>query len=164
MTLLMKQEGVEQVQKDLAGDMGDPFPGKPANRNFDDESNPNSRSHSGNKSFVKVASISDSEDLMMADMGVEFQPRSMGIQYSSDKNASDGVKKGKISQEITYKQLITLISALSKVEDPYEEGYKAAKKDFLEEFKEKGCLNFYQDGYRRGYRHGYKKVIKKLEK
>jgi hypothetical protein len=164
MTVLLKEEDVDKVQKDLAGDEGDPFPGRNGNRNFDDESTPNSRSYSGNKSLVKVASISDSTDLMKAEMGVEFQPRRMGVQYSSDKNSSEVVKKGKISQEITYKQFITLISALPKVEDPYGEGYEAAKKDFLEEFKENGNLNFYQDGYRRGYRHGYKKVIKKLEK
>jgi flagellar biosynthesis/type III secretory pathway protein FliH len=57
-----------------------------------------------------------------------------------------------------------MILSHPQVEDLYEEGYEAAKKDCLEEFKEKECLKLYRDGYRSGYRQGYTMVMKKLNK
>jgi immune inhibitor A len=174
MTVLLKEEDVDKVQKDLAGDEGDPFPGRTNNRIFDDESTPNSKSYEGDKSLVKVASISDSTDLMKAEMGVGFQPKNVEDPYLSDKMPSDvvksdnipsnAVKSDKTSQEIINKQFLTMILSHPQVEDLYEEGYEAAKKDCLEEFKEKECLKLYRDGYRSGYRQGYTMVMKKLKK
>ena len=174
MNVLIKEKDADKVQKDLAGDEGDPFPGRTNNRIFDDESTPNSRSYEGDKSLVKVASISDSTDLMKAEMGVGVQPTNVPNPFltenvsidvvESDIISSDTVKSDKTSQEIINQQFITFISSSPKVKDPYEEGYETGKKDFLEEFKDKECLNLYRDGYRSGYRQGYMKVMKKLKK
>ncbi len=183
MTVLVKED-VDKVQKDLAGDAGDPFPGRTNNRIFDDESTPNSRSYEGNKSLVKVASISDSADLMKAEMGVDFQQRNVLSPFISDKTSSDifksyktssnevksdevssdVVKPDKKSQEIINQQFLTFISSHPEVEDPHQEGYEDGKKDFYEEFKENECIKVYRDGYRSGYCQGYKKVMKKLKK
>jgi immune inhibitor A len=184
MTVLLKEEDVDKVQKDLAGDAGDPFPGRTNNRIFDDESTPNSRSYEGDKSLVKVASISDSTDLMKAEMGVGVQPINVLSPFASENVSSDTLKSDKItsdevksnevssdtvksdesSQKIINQQFITFITSEPKVEDPYEEGYETGKKDFLEEFKEKEGLKLYRDGYRSGYHNGYNNVLKKLKK
>jgi immune inhibitor A len=54
---------------DNEGNPNDTFPGLTNNRNFDENSNPNTNSYSGKKSHVYVKSISDSNYLMSAEMG-----------------------------------------------------------------------------------------------
>jgi len=52
------------------GDSGDVFPGSTDNRVFGGKSNPNSHSYIGNRTCVSIESISDSDDVMTAEMGV----------------------------------------------------------------------------------------------
>jgi immune inhibitor A len=69
MVELQKLIGIQQAQKDLTGDSGDPFPGDVNNNSFDDTSIPNSRSSNNNRSCIVVDSISESDQIMTANMG-----------------------------------------------------------------------------------------------
>lgn len=64
-----KLEGAELAQKDLTGDSGDPYPGVTNNTNFDDKSNPPSRTYNNTPSGVVINSISTSDLQMTANMG-----------------------------------------------------------------------------------------------
>ena len=145
----------EEIPKDVAGDLGDPFPGITVNRTFNDESNPNSRSYKGYKSFVNVVSISDSKDLMNAEMGIKPISKET-IQFIPKDVAVLSTKK--TTMELTPSKLLTFIYP-PKPKDPYEEGWD----DYFEDLKEKVCLKEFQDGYRLGYRLGYEKAIKKVK-
>ncbi len=52
------------------GDAGDPWPGTSVNRNFWDNSNPNSKDYDDKSTYVKVINISDSGDEMTADIEI----------------------------------------------------------------------------------------------
>lgn len=71
-----KLSGLEQSEtyktavKDIIGDSGDPYPGEMNNRTFNDESVPRSDSYLGKSSGVIIESISDSNELMTAVMGI----------------------------------------------------------------------------------------------
>ena len=67
---LKKKVGSQQAKKALTGDNGDPFPGETKKTVFDDKSLPNSRSHNNKHSCVVVNSISNSDNVMTAIMGV----------------------------------------------------------------------------------------------
>ena len=55
-------------EEDNVGGSGDVFPGKTNNRTFDSRSKPNSNSYRGYKSHVSISQISNSDDLMTAQM------------------------------------------------------------------------------------------------
>ncbi len=57
------------TKKDLTGDEGDVYPGDTNNRNFNSQSNPNSKSSRGFRSLVSITDISDSGDVITAKMG-----------------------------------------------------------------------------------------------
>jgi immune inhibitor A len=75
---LQKLIGIQQAQKDLTGDSGDPFPGDANNKSFDDNSIPNSRTSKNTRSCIVVDSISNSDPIMTANMGLNC--------YSQNKN------------------------------------------------------------------------------
>ncbi|MBU1753204.1 M6 family metalloprotease domain-containing protein [bacterium] len=52
------------------GDAGDPYPGNTGNRCFNGLSNPNSRTYSGNSTYISVTNISDSAGTMSVDLSV----------------------------------------------------------------------------------------------
>lgn len=62
--------GIQQAQKILTGDYGDPFPGESNKTSFDDNTTPNSRTSNNNRTCVVVNSISNSDSEMTADMGI----------------------------------------------------------------------------------------------
>lgn len=164
MMVLLKEEGKEKAQKDLTGDVGDAFPGISVNRLFDDESKPNSRSYKGTRSLVKVSSISDSEDLMKAEMGIQFQSNGAQMSYSmggpSETPNQGNVQmnqKDALEQQMKL-QFMNFIMSSSEVKEPYDDGFEAGKLDSLE------CIKSYKDGYRAGYYDGYDKALKKASK
>ena len=80
---LIKQANLtDKPPKDVLGDSGDPFPGITGNKSFDTDSNPNSRSYKGNKSFVEILSISDSNKLMNAQIGISLKSYGIDMQYN----------------------------------------------------------------------------------
>ena len=96
-----------------------------------------------------MTSISDSSDLMTAEMGTRLIPKQMNIQVSS--------KHTPIKN--TSPKFMTFIYP-PKPKDPYEEGYG----DYFEDLKEKIGIKEFQDGYRVGYRSGFEKAIKRVKK
>jgi len=147
-----------EIPKEVTGDLGDPFPGITANRTFDDESNPNSRSYKGYKSFVNVISISDTKDLMNAEMGIKLISNETQIQFTPKDTAIES--KNMTSIILNPLKFLTFIYPPKSPKDPYEEGWD----DYYEDLKEKLGLKEFQDGYSLGYRLGFKKAIKKLKK
>lgn len=156
MTVFIKEGGVEKAKKELTGDTGDAFPGETFNRNFDDFTKPNSHSYKGHLSGVKVVSISDSGDLMEADMGVRLLPTEDLDALLRVENVPRPISKPKYYFSPRF--LTFLFS--SKPKDPYQEGLDA----YLEDLQEEVGINYYRDGYRQGYRQGYEDAIKKLKK
>lgn len=67
---LEKSETYKIAVKNIIGDSGDVFPGEMNNKTFNDKSKPNSDSYLGKRSGVIVESISDSEEVMTAVMGI----------------------------------------------------------------------------------------------
>jgi hypothetical protein len=143
-----------ESKKELLGDPGDPFPGITDNRTFDDNSNPNSRSYNGNKSFVKVKSISDSKDKMNAEIGVEPHSREA---------PSKNVYEYQMPPIVINPLFINLMASPLKAKDPYDKLYDEIMDILLEDFKENASLKLYQHGYRRGYDEA-KKRSKKSKK
>jgi immune inhibitor A len=143
-----------ESKKELLGDPGDPFPGITDNRTFDDNSNPNSRSYNGNKSFVKVKSISDSKDKMNAEIGVEPHSREA---------PSKNVYEYQMPPIVINPLFINLMASPPKAKDPYDKLYDEIMDILLEDFKENASLKLYQHGYRRGYDEA-KKRSKKSKK
>jgi immune inhibitor A len=155
------REKDEELPKDVSGDLGDPFPGITLNRTFDDESNPNSRSYQGFKSGVKVASISDSSDLMTAEIGTKLTPKEMNIQINRGQLPSQNtqIKLTHSPVKLTPLKFLTFL-APPKRKDPYQEGWD----DYCEDLKEKIGIKEFQNGYCLGYRKGYEKAFKKVKK
>ena len=150
MTVLIKEEGVEVAQKELTGDDGDAFPGVTVNRNFDDKSNPNSNSYKGTKSLVRVNSISDSDEVMKAHMGVQTQSRDESRETPADAIESSADETAKLVLQSFIDLMIK-----EEDEDPYDEGYEAGKLDIIEEEKIKPDLNLFKKGCKQGYSQGY---------
>ncbi|MEN6592344.1 MAG: M6 family metalloprotease domain-containing protein [Methanobacterium sp.] len=150
MTVLIKEKGVEVARKELTGDDGDAFPGVIVNRNFDDKSNPNSNSHNGAKSLVGINSISDSDEVMKAHMGVQTQSRDESLETPANTIKSSADETAKLV-------LQNFIDLMTKEEDkdPYDEGYEAGKLDIIEEEKNKPDLDLFKKGYKQGYSQGY---------
>lgn len=69
-TEFIRAVGQKRAEKDIEGDEGDPFPGNTTNRTFDFSTSPNNVSVIGQNSGVVVTSISDSQEIMTAVMGI----------------------------------------------------------------------------------------------
>ena len=136
-----KLEGVELAQKDLTGDSGDPYPGATNNINFDDKSNPPSRTYNNTPSGVVINSISNSDMMMTANMGTVSNN---GTSTPESKN----IKVDTLSKDETVKVMVL-------GEEPPED-------DCLKLVKEKKYLTHYQDGYKEGYQRGYVDARKKF--
>ncbi|EON65729.1 hypothetical protein W97_04968 [Coniosporium apollinis CBS 100218] len=68
---LVQADGLRQLQnKSSFGDNGDPFPGTADCRSFHSTSNPHSRSHAGDDTFVSITSIPASSPTMTVDITV----------------------------------------------------------------------------------------------
>lgn len=148
-TLYMQQKGYEEAMKEFTGDDGDPYPGITLNRDFDNKSNPQSNSNKGTDSLVRVTSISDSDEIMKAHMGVQAPSEITelnGTPASSIESSADETAK------LILQNFIDLMTK-QKDENPYDEGYEAGKIDIIEEEKD---LNLFKKGYKQGYRQGYK--------
>ena len=137
-----KLEGAQLAQKDLTGDSGDPYPGITENTNFDDKSKPPSSTYKNTPSGVVINSISNSELLMTANMGI--------VNISNKPSVPVDIK---VSPNIKDKPVRTRTLG----EEPPED-------NCLRLIKEKKFLNHYQDGYKKGYHQGYVDARKKLSK
>lgn len=73
-SLIQKSKEIKELlkNKEYEGDAGDIFPGEKGNKTFDDNSIPNSKTHSGKRTNIVIKSISDSKDIMTALMGYEL--------------------------------------------------------------------------------------------
>lgn len=149
---LNKKIGNEKARKVLTGDIGDAFPGETINRTFNDFTNPNSNSVNEYKSGVVVTSISDSNDIMNAGIGV------LPVSKEQDIYRMESAAMSKTSIKLFSKNFLTFI--LQDAKDPYQEG----KADFIEDLKEQNRFKSFQDGYRKGYRRGLLDAIKDLKK
>ncbi|MDP3066263.1 MAG: M6 family metalloprotease domain-containing protein, partial [Methanobacteriaceae archaeon] len=156
-TELFKNQMLEKLPKDIEGDLGDPFPGITLNRTFNDESHPNSRSYKGKKSFIEVFSISDSEDVMTAKMGIQKISHGNNIQFNFSDAAAEPKKE--TTKNFTPLQFI-ICNYPAQPKGPYQQG----KEDYFEDIKKEIGLEDFQDGYRRGYLHGYQEAVKKAKK
>ena len=137
-----KLEGAQLAQKDLTGDNGDPYPGITNNTNFDDKSKPPSTTYKNTPSGVVINSISNSELLMTANMGIANMGNKPTVPVNIKVNPSD---KGKAVRTRTLG------------EEPPED-------ECLKLIKEKKFLKEYQDGYKKGYHQGYVDARKKLSR
>lgn len=143
---LMKEMEFETLKKEITGNDGDPYPGITSNRNFDMKSNPRSISRKGTDSHVRVTSISDSSDVMRAEIGV--QPPSGVNKLDTKKPASQTESNtDKIARHVlqNYMELMTT----QKEGTPYIDGYEAGKLDRIEGEIEKSeliCLKRLQAG------------------
>ena len=70
-TRVIKSKKLQSSFEDLIGNAGDAYPGDTNNRTFNNKSNPNSNSYMGKVSCVNINSISDSGNLMTAEMGIQ---------------------------------------------------------------------------------------------
>ena len=143
-----KLEGAELAQKDLTGDNGDPYPGVTNNTNFDDGSNPPSRTYNNTPSGVVINSISTSDLQMTADMGTVAEVGTVtNVVNKPPITGGSGVVPG--SKEAT-------VRTMTLGEEPPEN-------ECLKFVKEKECLVDYQDGYREGFHRGYVDARKNFE-
>jgi hypothetical protein len=122
-----KLEGAQLAQKDLTGDNGDPYPGITNNTNFDDKSKPPSTTYKNTPSGVVINSISNSELLMTANMGIANVVNKPPVPVDIKVNPSG---KDKPVRTRTF-----------EVEPP--------EYDCLRLIKEKKFLKEYQDGYKK---------------
>lgn len=155
MMVLIKKEGIEVAMKDLKGDTGDAFPGVTVNRTFDDKSNPNSNSYKGNETMVRVKFISDSDDVMKAQMGLQHQAETITtkpIPIEANK-----------SPEFILSQFMTLMTS-QKTKTPYDQGYEDGIQDLIEKLKVEENLDSYQEGYRCGYLNEFDKATPKKKR
>lgn len=70
MVALEQADGLYQLENGWPGDWGDPFPGYKKNRSFDNTSYPSSRDYQDSETFVAVKKISDTAEIMTADLYV----------------------------------------------------------------------------------------------
>jgi immune inhibitor A len=150
---LLAQEDLEIKSPILYGDEGDAYPGKTINRNFNEQSVPNSDSYKGHKTMVSVNSISDSTDIMKAQIGLV----KTSIKTNAELSEIEFIKKSKIMLEYLMRYLNSI-----KEDNSYDEGYDAGKQDIIDVLIKKQGLNAYKDGYQKGFRKGYKKAMKKF--
>jgi immune inhibitor A len=152
MTALIRKGG--DVRNKLGGDEGDAYPGVTLNRSFDDKTHPNSDSNTGHRSMVSVTSISDSNEIMQAQMGI-INPTEI------EQDPTIPIKSK--TSELMFKRLLALLTS-SNEETPYDEGYHSGKQDIIESLIVEQGLNSYKNGYNQGYQQGYRKAWEKLTK
>jgi immune inhibitor A len=159
--IIKKAKIGDKPPKGAGGDEGDPFPGITVNRTFNDYSNPNSRTYKGNKSFVEVVSISDSNKLMNAQIGISSKSDKLEMRYKPE------IISKTIDPELK-QEIINLffINLLSKPEEKnsYDDGVADGRKEYLEELIVKEYLDLYQNGYRLGYSQGYEEARRLFKK
>jgi len=148
--------------KDAVGDSGDPFPGITLNRTLDDESNPNSRSYKGKKSFINIDLISDSKDVMTADIGINSHSLNFIKQNKPHKVTLKN--KGKFPKIYIHPFFFKILYAIPKEKTSYEKEFENVKEVFYEELKDKSGIKSYQIGYRSGFKDGYDEVLKSFKK
>lgn len=146
-TQYLKEEGYDAMMKEFTGDDGDPYPGITYNRNFDEKSNPRSVSKKGTDSLVRVNGITDSGDVMKADMGVQLQN---AVNESPEPQESVSETSTRDTARIN---LQAYMDAMTKQEDetPYDEGYEAGKLDILRRDKD---IKLFKKSYRQRYNQG----------
>ncbi len=153
-----KSEGQVAGQKDLTGDNGDPFPGVNNVTSFDDTSNPNSKSYDNRESCVVVNSISNSDLIMTANMGITCSQKNM--QEISTPNISAGINAPKIvSQQIKSSQTNPIM--ITPDMKPFVD--HPPIDDCTKIMNEKTFINHYQNGYKKGFKKGYLDAIKDLK-
>lgn len=83
---LEQADGLEELNDRTyeRGNAGDPYPGSSDNRNFNDETNPNSLDYDGNITHVRVENISDSSSTMRADLFVSHPLRIDAEKYNCE--------------------------------------------------------------------------------
>ncbi|HTX61061.1 MAG TPA: M6 family metalloprotease domain-containing protein [Methanobacterium sp.] len=140
------KEVTDEIRKNMMGDGGDAYPGETVNRTFDENSNPNSDSVKGVKSGANVTQITDSDDLMKAEIGLKHV-----INVSNGANIRN---KPSNRFQVMKKLILSLLNS-QKPKNPYDMGYEDAKKDLIE-----NGLNIYQYGYMMGFLHGYEEAGK----
>ncbi|MFC1572358.1 M6 family metalloprotease domain-containing protein [Candidatus Eisenbacteria bacterium] len=82
-------DGLEDLFAGRGSDDGDPWPGSTDNRNFTEESNPNSHDYADNPTQVTVCNISDSQASMTADLCIETEPILVFEDYSIEEVSGD---------------------------------------------------------------------------
>ncbi len=138
-----KLEGGQLTEKDLSGDNGDPYPRVTNNTIFDDKSNPPSRTYRNAQSGVVINSISNSNELMTANMGT----------ITNAGNIAQTPSDIKVVPTFKAKSVRTMPVWKEPPEDPC-----------LKLIKEKTFLIYYQKGYKKGFHEGYVDARKKLSK
>lgn len=156
----LKENGYEAMMEKFIGDEGDAYPGITQNRNFNMESNPLSTSNKGIDSLVRVKSISDSGDIMQAQMGVQGNFKA----EESGKTQLTSAQINKTPWNLSVEEIATLtilmnMELMNKKSDPYDMGYEAGLRDILENEMEE--LKLFTEGYRESYRKEHKRVLKK---
>jgi uncharacterized protein YwgA len=148
------------MMEKFIGDEGDAYPGITQNRNFNMESNPLSTSNKGIDSLVRVKSISDSGDIMQAQMGVQGNFKAEESGKTQLTSAQINKTPWKLSvEEIATLTILMNMELMNKKSDPYEMGYEAGLRDILENEMEE--LKLFTEGYRESYRKEHKRVLKK---
>jgi hypothetical protein len=69
---LEQADGLLNLENNVGGDSGDPFPGSSNNREFSGRTNPSSRGYTGIETQVAVWDISDSDSVMTADLDIVY--------------------------------------------------------------------------------------------
>ena len=154
--IIKRAKAGDKPPKGAGGDEGDPFPGITVNRTFNDYSNPNSQTYKGNKSFVEVVSISDSDKLMKAQIGTNLNSASLEMRYKPE--ISSETTDNELKQQIINSYFINFLLSKPKEKISYDNGVANGRKKCLEELIEKEYLDFYQHGYCRGYIQGYEEA------
>lgn len=136
------KEVKEEVKKNILGDEGDAYPGITSNRNFDEHSKPSSDSLGGENTGIQITEISDSDDLMQAQIGVKW-----GKHPLKRPNKNTDIMAWFIHEYLHYLD--------SQKENRHDKGFEDAKNDILANLKEQKGLRFYEYGYQLGYKVGY---------
>ena len=147
----------DEPPKDVMGDSGDPFPGVTTNKTFNNASHPNSRSYDGNNSSVEVKTISDSNELMKAQIGIISKSDTLNIQTESE---IDWSTDDQLKQEVVNSMIIQNFLALRKEKNSYHEGVHEGIQERLKELIDGECFTFYRSGYSLGYNEGYEEARK----
>ncbi len=101
-------DGLNELAQGGGSDAGDPWPGSTVNRNFTDVSNPNTRDYAGFPTQVAVRNISNSANVMTADLEVESTPLIRFEGYAIDEIS--GNDDGNIDAGETWDMPVTIFN------------------------------------------------------